>query len=284
MSTPAYTGAMSPILANWHFDPLVVISAIATLAAYLAAASRFRALRQRAWPPARTAWFVTAVVAGLAAIESPLDAAGDIRFAPHMVQHLILTDVTAPLLLLGAPLLLALSVAPNGVARRIVAFLKSPVGHVLAFPVFTWSVFIISLWLLHFTGFFEAALEHEPLHVLEHAIYLATGLLFWFPVIAIGPTPWSAGALAFPLRLLYLFIAMPAEGMLGFTLNSARHVLYPHYAAAGLGDQQSAGEIMWIGGTLVMFVAFMIVGYEWAEHEQRLGDRLDARADAIERR
>ncbi len=271
---------MSAVLANWRFDPIVVITASVVLGAYLTGVARFRALRQRPWPRARTMWFLTALVAGVVAIESPLDAAGDVRFTPHMVQHLILTDVTAPLLLLGAPLLLVLSVARNRVARRIVAFLKSPIGHVLAFPVFTWSVFMLSLWLLHYSGFFEAALEYEPVHVLEHAIYLGTALLFWFPVIAIGPTPWSNGALAFPLRLLYLLVAMPAEGMLGFTLNSARHVLYPSYAAAGLADQQTAGEIMWIGGTLAMFVAFMLVGYEWAAHERRLGERLDTVADA----
>ena len=270
------------LLATWRFDPLVVLSALVGLVAYLAAVSRYRSLRRRPWPRARTVWFVTAIVAGAIAIESPLDAAGDARFAPHMVQHLILTDVTAPLLLLGAPLLLVLAVAPNRVARRIVGVFKSPIGAVLSFPVFTWSIFILALWLLHFTGFFELALETEPVHVLEHAIYLGVALLFWFPIIAIGPTPWSGGALAFPLRLLYLLVAMPAEGMLGFTLNGARHVLYPHYAAAGLTDQQSAGEIMWVGGTLVMFVAFMIVGYEWAAHEQRLGERLNARADALE--
>ena len=285
----ARTRAAAPVstvsaLTNWRFDSLPAITAIVALAAYLAAAARFRALRGRAWPHALTAWFVAAVLAGLAAIESPLDAAGDARFAPHMVQHLILTDVTAPLLLLGAPLLLVLSTAPTGVARRMVGYLKSPVGRVLGSPIFTWSVFILTLWLLHYTGFFEAALDDGALHVLEHALYLGTALLFWFPVIAIGPTPWSQGALAFPLRLLYLLVAMPAEGMLGFTLNGARHVLYPHYAAAGLADQQSAGEIMWIGGTLVMFVAFMIVGFEWAKHERRLGDKLDARADALELR
>lgn len=198
-----------------------------------------------------------------------------------MLQHLILTDVSAPCALLSAPLLLVLSVARTGDARRIVAFFKGPAGRVLTFPVFTWAVFILSLWLLHFTGFFEAALDAEPIHVLEHAVYLTTASLFWFPIIAIGPTPWSQGPLAYPLRMLYLLIAMPAEGMLGFTLNGARHVLYPHYAAAGLADQQSAGEIMWIGGTLAMFVAFMIVGYQWAVHEQRLGERLNARANDV---
>jgi cytochrome c oxidase assembly factor CtaG len=192
-----------------------------------------------------------------------------------MVQHLILTDVAAPALLLGAPLLLVLAAAPTRLARAIVAFLRGPVGRTLAFPPLTWAAFIVALWVLHFTGFFELALENESVHALEHAIYLATALLFWFPVIAIGPTPWAHGPLAFPLRLLYLLLAMPAEGMLGFVLNGAPRVLFPHYAAAGLADQQAAGEIMWIGATLAMFVAFMIVGFQWAEAEQRAGERYD---------
>jgi putative copper resistance protein D len=183
--------------------------------------------------------------------------------------------VTAPLLLLGAPLLLTLGAVSPAAGRRIVGALRSRVGLALTFPPVGWSAFILSLWILHFTGFFEAALDDERLHVLEHGIYLGTALLFWLPIVSIGPTPWARGPLSYPLRMLYLFIAMPAEGMLGFSINGARHVLYPHYAAAGLGDQQTAGEIMWIGGTLVMFVAFMIVGYEWAIHEERLGERLN---------
>ncbi|HLI95634.1 MAG TPA: cytochrome c oxidase assembly protein [Candidatus Baltobacteraceae bacterium] len=252
-------------------------SGIVALGAYCYGVARYRRLRKRAWPVMRTVWFVLGVALGIGALAPQLDAASDVRFAPHMLQHLILIDLTAPLILLGAPLLLVLSVAPNYVARRIVAFLQGPAGHVLTFPVFTWSVFVLSVWLLHFTGFFEASLAHEPLHVLEHAIFLITALLFWFPLITIGPTPWSRGPLAHPVRMLYLLIAMPAGALLGFSLYGARHVLYPHYAAAGLADQQTAGEIMWIGGSIVLFVAFMLVGFDWARHEERLGERLDAR-------
>ncbi len=268
---------MHVLMEGWRFDPSVFAVAVCAIVAYAAGVARYRRIRHRGWPRPRTLWFAVAIGATLLALESPLDAAGDARFAPHMVQHLVLTDISAPCVLLSAPLLLVLSVAGTGAARRIVAFFKGPIGHILTFPVFTWFVFILSLWLLHFTGFFEAALDAQPVHVLEHAIYLTTALLFWFPIIAIGPTPWSQSPLAYPLRMLYILIAMPAEGMLGFTLNGARHVLYPHYAAAGLADQQTAGEIMWIGGTLAMFVAFMIVGYQWMEHERRLGERLDAR-------
>ncbi len=265
-------------MAGWRFDPTVFAVAACAIVMYAAGVRRYRRIRARRWTRGRIIWFALAVGTTLLALESPLDAAGDGRFAPHMVQHLILTDVSAPCFLLSGPLLLVLSISRTGTARRIVAFFKGPVGQVVTFPVFTWLVFILSLWLLHFTGFFEAALDAEPIHELEHAIYLTTAVLFWLPIIAIGPTPWSQNPLAYPLRMLYLLVAMPAEGMLGFTLNGARHVLYPHYAAAGLADQQAAGETMWIGGTLAMFIAFMIVGYQWTEHEQRLGERLNARA------
>jgi cytochrome c oxidase assembly factor CtaG len=262
-------------LSGWHFDPAVAASCALAVAAYAAGTQRYQLLRGRSWPASRSAWFNLAILTAIIAIESPLDAAGDVRFSPHMLQHLVLTDVTAPLLLLGAPLLLVLSATPTAFARRIVNLLKSPLGKTLAFPPFTWSVFILSLWILHFTGFFEATLTNGWIHILEHAIFISAALLFWFPVISIGPTPWSHGPLAYPLRMLYLFVAMPAEGMLGFAINGARHVLYPSYAAGGLDDQRAAGELMWIGGTLAMFVAFMVVGFEWAKYEQRVGLKHD---------
>ncbi len=268
----------TPFFQSWQFEPSIIVAAMVASTTYLCGIRAFVRRRVKPWPARRTACFVAGVVSGLLALESPLGSASDARFGPHMVQHLILADVTAPLLLLGAPLLLALGATPSRIARRLVAVLRSRVVGALAFPLVTWFGFIIVLWTIHFSNFFEGALEHGPLHVLEHAIILATALLFWLPVIAIGPTPWVDGPLSFPLRMLYLIAAMPAAAMLGFALYSARHVLYAHYAAAGLADQQYAGEIMWVGGAMVMFVAFMLVGYEWSRHEQRLGERLDARS------
>ena len=228
----------------------------------------------------RTLWFVSGITIGLLAIESPLDAAGDRAFAPHMLQHLILTSIAAPLVLCGAPLLLLLCAAPTRDARRVVVWLRGPIGHALALPPLTWSVFIATLWLTHFTGLFEAALEHESIHVLEHALYFGTALLFWFPIIAIGPTPWSTRAFAYPLRMAYLLLAMPAQAALGFAIYTDRHVLYAHYAARGLEDQQIAGELMWVGGSLLAIVPFLLVGAAWGRSEERAARRADAFATA----
>ena len=266
---------------GWHFDPIVIGAAVFGVTAYGYAACVYRRRYSRTWPAARTTAFIAGVVAIVLAIESPLDPAGDTHFTPHMAQHLILTDIAAPLLLLGGPLLLMLGTLRSGAARSIVAILRSRVAHVIGFPAITWAVFIVTLWAIHFSGFFEAALEHEPVHVLEHAVYLATALLFWMPVIAIGPTPWIDGPLAFPIRMVYLLVAMPAEGFLGFAIYGSNRILYPAFARAGLADQQAAGELMWIGSGFAMFVAFMLVGLEWSHHDRARSERADARADAI---
>jgi putative copper resistance protein D len=175
--------------------------------------------------------------------------------------------------------LLLLGIVPIATARRIVAVLRSQAARAIGFPAATWALFIVTLWAIHFSGFFEAALEHEPLHILEHALYLTTALLFWMPVIAIGPTPWIEGPLAFPIRMVYLLVAMPAEGFLGFAIYGSNRILYPAYARAGLADQQAAGELMWIGSGLAMFVAFMLVGLEWSRNDRARSLREDARDD-----
>ena len=258
---------------------VAVVSLAVALAYFGLGVPAYERRRGKIWPAGYRVAFAAGLASIAAALTPALDRAGDRAFVPHMLQHLILTDLSAPLLLLGAPLLLALGGAPTAPARRVVAFFRSRFMHVLGFPVVTWTLFIVTLWAIHFGGFFEAALEHEPLHLLEHGLYLGTALLFWLPVIAIGPTPWVDGPLAFPMRMLYLLIAMPAEGFLGFALYGSRRVLYSSYAGAGIVDQQSAGEIMWIGSGLAMFAAFMLVAIEWSRHERRVTERADARAD-----
>jgi len=85
-------------------------------------------------------------------------------------------------------------------------------------------------------------------------------------------------------RLIYLFLAMPQGAFLGLAIYQARHVLYPHYLVtpnafgiSALADQQSGGELMWIAGSLIMFVALLLVTADWARDDARLAVRTDAR-------
>jgi cytochrome c oxidase assembly factor CtaG len=135
------------------------------------------------------------------------------------------------------------------------------------------------MWAIHLSPLFELSLEDDTYHALVHALFVLAGLLMWAPV-------FDGERLSYAARLLFVFVAMPLTGFLGFVLHSSRTVLYPHYAAlcgaGALADQQHGAELMWVGGGTVMFIGFMLLAVEFARHEARLahetGDRDGAAA------
>jgi putative membrane protein len=131
---------------------------------------------------------------------------------------------------------------------------------------------------------YDQALENQLLHYVQHATFLGAALLFWWPVVGADPSPWR---LPHPVRLLYLFLAMPQNSFLGVAIMSASSVLYPHYVtnvrdwgATPLEDQQLGGAIMWVGGDVLFLAAMAIVVVMWMRHEDRRTVRLDARLAA----
>jgi putative membrane protein len=256
------------------WQPVVVVAGIAAIAAYRIGAEAAR----RPVARGRQAAFVSGVTLMVFALGSPLDAYADALLSVHMVQHLLLTLVAAPLILLGRPL----SVARRSEAgrRMLPRMLRSGPVHFLVHPVVAWSVYAAVLWGTHLTPVYQAALESDALHALEHVAYLGTALLFWFPVIGSEPSPWR---LPYPARLLYLFLAGPVGAFLGLAINQAARPLYRHYATlerawgpTPLADQQAAGLLMWIAGGLGMLVAVLIVAAAWARSDRATAARLDA--------
>ena len=108
-----------------------------------------------------------------------------------MVQHLALMSVAAPLLLLGAPVRLALAALPPRGATRIAAVLGSAPVRVLGHPVFGLGVLIGVLYGAHFSPLYERALENENVHAAEHGIFLTAALLYWMPIFAVAPAPYA---------------------------------------------------------------------------------------------
>jgi cytochrome c oxidase assembly factor CtaG len=106
------------------------------------------------------------------ALTGPIDASVETSFSMHMVQHLLLTMVAAPLLLLGAPLTLALAAWPQGSRRAFAGVLHSAPARFLSIPLIAWSAFFAVLWAAHLTGFYEAALRNSGMHALEHVAFL----------------------------------------------------------------------------------------------------------------
>jgi len=139
-------------------------------------------------------------------------------------------------------------------------------------------------WGWHFSVFYDQALESVPLHYFQHATFFGAALLFWWPAIGVDPSPWR---LPHPVRLLYLFLAMPQNSFLGVALLSASTVLYPHYVTnvrdwgpTPLEDQQLGGMLMWVIGDLAFLAGMAVVVLLWMRHEERRTARLDARLAA----
>jgi putative copper resistance protein D len=197
-----------------------------------------------------------------------------------MVQHLLLTMVAAPLLVLGAPVTLGLRASSPAFRHRwLLPLLRSWPVRLLSVPVVSWAQFALVLWASHFSPLYEAAVRSDGVHALEHLLYVASAVLFWSPVVGIDPSPKR---LTHPARLLYLFLAMPQASFLGLAMWGATRVLYPSYQAAlgpaaALDDQHLAGTIMGSAGMLVMVPALGLVFLDWLQREEREAARIDAR-------
>lgn len=196
------------------------------------------------------------------ALVTPLDPLGSLLFSAHMVQHELLMVVSAPLLVLGRPLATwtwALSPPQRRVVGRFFASRGfSRMWATLTDPLFAWVLHALALWAWHIPALFDAALQHEGLHILQHASFLGTALFFWWAVLGHDPRGrYGPGHSA-----LYLFTTMMHTGALGALLSLAPTPWYAPYipttAALGLDpaqDQQLGGLVMWVPAGLAYVVA-----------------------------
>ena len=196
---------------------------------------------------ARRYALLTGISVAVAVVLPPLDGWAHRSLVGHMVQHLVHTDIVPPLILFGLPgLTLAFRILPAPLA-------------LFASLAIVWGV--------HFGPLFEASLENAAVNALVQAAFLAAGFLMWAPV-------FDPGRLGHAARLGYVFLAMPLTGFLGFVMYSNRVPLYAHYVqicgGGALADQQAGGELMWVGGSALMFAGFMLLAFEYARHEIRI--------------
>jgi len=281
------SGAPQPnelsVLTMWTLDPLPLIATLVAGGGYLFAVQRVNGGHPRVPIPR---WRVAAWLAGLLAIVIALLSAVDVYagdlLTVHMVQHLLLAMVAPPLLALGAPVTLLLRVVSPRVRHRVILpVLHSRLVRVIASPLVAWPLFAIVMWLTHFSPLYNAALEDQTLHVAEHAVYLVSGLLFWWPVIAADPIPHRLG---YGARLAYVGLQMPVNAAVGLAIYFAPAVLYPHYATiarswgpSALTDQQIGGLVMWGVGDLLLLAAVPAIVAAWMRADERRSRRTDAR-------
>jgi putative copper resistance protein D len=273
-------------LLDWSFDPIVQIPLLAGVAWWIWAVRRVDAAHPaNPVPRGRTVAFLLAILAVEIALQSGIERYDTTLFSIHMVQHMLLVLVAAPLFALSAPITLVLRVSSPETRRDIVLpILHSRVVRFIGHPVVAWIAFTAVQWITHVSPLFDAALESEPLHFLEHALFLGSALLFWWPVVGADPSPYR---MSYPARLLYLGLQMPQNTLLAMTIYAAAEPLYPHYVTtirpwgpSPLLDQQAAGAIMWVWGDLTFLVAMLLVLAAWWRTEERRAERGDRAVEA----
>jgi cytochrome c oxidase assembly factor CtaG len=271
--SPDATGlpALGVVLEPWVVGPMLL-----SLGLYLAGYARLRH-RQRhggGQHRARQLLFFLAGWTALAiALMSPLDPLSSVLFSAHMVQHEMLMIVAAPLLVMGQPLGVWLWAFPHRARRPLARLVRwAPwlaLWHGMTRPVAAWLLHAAALWIWHAPRFFQAALADPVVHGWQHASFLASALLFWWPIFGMPRRTVPAGS-----AMLSLFTTMVHTGALGALLTLAPGLWYPAYIgpASALGidplqDQQLGGLIMWVPGGLAYLVGGLAVGWRWLARE-----------------
>lgn len=259
--------AARQLLTEWNWEPSVVIGAILIVAAYLAASGPFRShfkASQRT-DIRQVAAFLCGMGLIVFALVSPLDAIGDsYLFTAHMLQHTLLLVAAPPLLLVGLPGWMLRPLLLHPTIKPITQFLtRAP----LAFLLFNFDML---LW--HLPVPYEATLENETIHIVEHLSFIVLGVLNMWPLLS--PLP-ELSRLTYPGQILYLLLDMVPSMILGFVFVSVTTVLYPTYAAAphvfaiyGVGDQVVGGYMMAMPSGAIYLGMLLHILSQWSARSE----------------
>src|SRR5713101_303605 len=265
------SSAAQAVLASWSFPPFLTALNVLTALLYIRGWIPLHEAMPSRFTPWRLACFLSGVAILQIALASPIDTFDHFLLASHMLQHMLLVMVIPPLLLLGDPAIPLLKGLPNWIARDVLGpFLTSPalahLGHRLTHPVVGLSLRTAAMRGWHVPALYELALRSPGWHEVEHACFLATSLLFWWPVIQPWPSRphWSRWAI-----ILYLLLGEFVNSVPSAFLAFSERVLYRSYLAvprlAGISaqnDQVAAGAFMWVIGSFAFLIpaALLTVG------------------------
>lgn len=261
-------GPVTPdtVMRHWGGDPGALISIVILAVLYGVGVQRlWKKEPGRVVSRREVAAFYGGILTLLVALCSPIDALADTLFSAHMLQHVLLITVAAPLAILGAPLLPLLWSLPRGLrvglGRGWNALGMRTGGAALARPLPAWTLHTIALWTWHLPGPYTAALSSAPIHALEHASFYLTAMLVWWT--ALRPVRGHGGVGA---SLCVLAGTLAQSGALGALLTfSGTPWYYAQSAGAGiwhltaLEDQQLAGLIMWVPASLFYLAGILAV-------------------------
>ena len=275
------------LLGGWDLAPVPLLGLVVAAVGYLLAVSRLRARQVAPWPRRATACFLGGLAVTGFAILGPPGAFDDTFFYAHMTQHILLTMLAAPLLVLGDPVLLALRASSRGLRRRwLVPAYRSRLARHLANPVVGWLLFVGTVLVSHLPVVYDFALEHAAVHdYIEHPLYLFVATVYFYTVL--GPTT-GPHRVHEGLRVLSLFTVMFPMAFLGFFIYATPHVDYPFYAHVErpfgpnpLQDQRLAGALMWSSAMGLSVLWMVLGGLRWLRADERRTRRLESKKMSV---
>lgn len=245
--------------------------------------------RGDAWPWGRTIAFVLGVLTVALVTCTQLNDYGMVMFSVHMVQHMVISMLSPILLLLGAPITLALRALPvaarghKGPREWLLWLLHSVYMRIVTHPGFTIPLFIASLYALYFTPIFDFLMGSAAGHIAMMVHFLAVGFVFFWPIMGVDPGPHRPGYL---MRMLELFAGMPFHAFFGIALmmGSTPMVATFEHPSASLGidalaDQTAAGGIAWAFSEVPSVLVLLALLFQWYRSEQRQARRTDRAAE-----
>jgi putative membrane protein len=265
MPALAHEGQSHGVALPWTFDPWIVAPLSISAAVYALGAwhlARRSDLRRRGW---EHLCYIAGWLALVAALVSPLHWLGEHLFTFHMIEHEIVMAVAAPLLVIARPLGPLLWALPKSSRLRFAALAQSRSWRTgwtaLTRPLTATTLHGVAIWIWHLPALFDAAVESDVLHRLQHLSFFVTALLFWWALVRRAKAGVAVG---------HLFVTMVHTGVLGALMALAPRVLYTvqtqhalDWGLTPLEDQQLAGLIMWVPAGTVYAGAALAFAAHW---------------------
>ena len=268
---------------QFAFFPVALI--VVALVLYLWGVRRNNALHPRhPWSAGKTAAWIGALFTTAVSIFSFVGVYDGELFWDHMVQHLLLIMVVAPLFAIASPIELAWK-STSGTAHIVVTeALRSRVAKFFGHWAVAFALYAVLIPISHLTSWYNLTLENESLHNAEHLAFLVIGYLFWRQVFGNDPNCYRLHP---ALQFFYLFMAIPVDTFTGLSLAGAVKETFPAYFATHrtwgpsyVDDLHIGGSIMWVVGDTLMLWPMIPVALRWMHLEERKAERIDRELDA----
>ncbi|MEE6178534.1 cytochrome c oxidase assembly protein [Mycobacterium sp. 050134] len=278
------------VLFDWRFDLIFGTAAIVLAVLYVSAVLRLRR-RGDSWPRGRVLAWLLGCFALLFVTSSGVGRYMPAMFSVHMVAHMGLSMLVPILLVLGAPVSLALRALPAagrddppGMREWLLAALHSRYSRFVTNPVVATVLFVSGFYGLYLSNLFDTAVSSHAGHVAMNVHFLVSGYVFYWIVIGVDPTPRPIPPLA---KVGVVFASLPLHAFFGVVLMGTRKVLgVDYYRSLGLswhtdllGDQRLGGGIAWAAGEVPLVIVMLALLVQWARSDERTARRLDRAAD-----